>query len=226
MTLRTTHLQMALQPLASPERAGPMRAYMKDQFPFLGIAAPVRRAAVAALLRTPLSHADLLATADDLWALPEREYRYTAVDLLARHASSLSVADVAHLLTLVQRDPWWDTVDALAGVVGDVLLANRLAQPGSDPQVLMDQALTHKSLWVRRVAMLHQLGWKEHTDTGRLFDYAVALAGEQEFFIRKAIGWALRDLARTQPAAVRSFIDTHCTRLSALTIREGSKHLL
>lgn len=225
MTLLTTHLQKALQPLANPERAGPMRAYMKDQFPFLGIAAPVRRAAVAALGCQTLSHADLLGTADGLWTLPEREYRYTAVDLLARHARSLCVADVAHLLTLVQLDPWWDTVDALAGVVGDVLLAARLAQPGSDPQVLMDQALSHPSLWVRRVAMLHQLGWKQQTDTRRLFDYSVALAGEQEFFIRKAIGWALRDLARTQPAAVRSFIDTHGTRLSALSIREASKHL-
>jgi 3-methyladenine DNA glycosylase AlkD len=89
----------------------------------------------------------------------------------------------------------------------------------------MDEALHHPSLWVRRVAMLHQLGWRQHTDSQRLFAHALALGGEKEFFIRKAIGWALRDLARTQPDAVREFLCTQAGNLSALTRREASKHL-
>lgn len=230
-------LRQALQPLADPERAAPMRAYMKNQFEFLGVAAPVRRAAVAALVRSRLAHAELLAVAEGLWQCPEREYRYTAIDLLARHVRSLGPADVPWLLALAQRDPWWDTVDGLAGVVGDVLLAAVLARPGGaksgtrtdraadDAQQPMDAALHHPSLWVRRIAMLHQLGWKQHTDTQRLLAYALALGHEDEFFIRKAIGWALRDFARTQPETVRQFVQANAIRLSALTVREASKHL-
>lgn len=133
---------------------------------------------------------------------------------------------------LAQRDPWWDTVDGLAGVVGDVLARPGGAKSGTrtdraadDAQQPMDTALHHPSLWVRRIAMLHQLGWKQHTDTQRLLAYALALGHEDEFFIRKAIGWALRDLARTQPETVRQFVQANAIRLSALTVREASKHL-
>ena len=79
-------------------------------------------------------------------------------------------------------------------------------------------------LWVRRIAMLHQLGWKQHTDVQRLLAYALALGHEDEFFIRKAIGWALRDLARTQPETVRQFVLASASGLSALTVREATKH--
>jgi 3-methyladenine DNA glycosylase AlkD len=203
-----------------------MRAYMKDQFPFLGVAAPVRRAAVAALVKPRLTHDELLAVADGLWQCPEREYRYTAIDLLARHVRSLGPVDVPWLLALAQRDPWWDTVDGLAGVVGDVLLAAPPTGPKTpDAQACMDEALHHPSLWVRRIAMLHQLGWRQRTDVQRLLTCALALGHEREFFIRKAIGWALRDFARTQPATVRAFVEAHATRLSALTVREATKHI-
>ncbi|MEY4268768.1 MAG: hypothetical protein RIS90_3303, partial [Pseudomonadota bacterium] len=90
----------------------------------------------------------------------------------------------------------------------------------------MDAWLGHPNLWVRRVAMLHQLGWKAQTDQARLFRYALALAPETEFFIRKAIGWALRDHARTQPEAVRAFLAEHGLVLSGLTRREAGKHLV
>lgn len=122
-------------------------------------------------------------------------------------------------------------------MVGDVLLAAVLARPGGaksgtrtdraadDAPQTMDAALHHPSLWVRRIAMLHQLGWKQHTDVQRLLAYALALGHEDEFFIRKAIGWALRDFARTQPETVRQFVQANATRLSALTVREARKHL-
>ena len=89
----------------------------------------------------------------------------------------------------------------------------------------MDAWLVHPHLWVRRVAMLHQLGWREQTDPERLLRYALALAPEKDFFIRKAIGWALRDHARTRPDAVRTFLLQHAERLSGLTRREAGKHL-
>jgi len=217
-------IEAALRPLADGVQAVPMRAYMLNQFAFFGIRATVRRQALRGLPKLGSWTAlELLALADKLWDLPEREFQYVAVDLLAKYHRQLGPDSVAHLLQLVQRKPWWDTVDGLAGVVGDILLGARPGQP--DVQRTMDACLRHPSLWVRRVAMLHQLGWKADTDEVRLLRYALTLASEPDFFIRKAIGWALRDYARTRPEAVRAFLAQHVQRLSSLTRREAGKHL-
>jgi 3-methyladenine DNA glycosylase AlkD len=165
----------------------------------------------------------LLELADALWRLPEREFRYAAIDLLSKHHKKLDMSALPRLLALVQTDAWWDTVDGLAAVVSDLLLHALASQP--EVQNCMDDCLLHHHLWVRRVAMLHQLGWKERTDTHRLYRYALTLAPENDFFIRKAIGWALRDHARTQPDAVRAFLLQHEEVLSGLTRREAGKHL-
>ncbi len=219
-----TQVDAALRPLADPVQAVPMRAYMLDQFAFLGIRATPRRQALRGLPRlNTWMAADLLSVAEALWDLPEREFQYVAVDLLAKHHGQLGMESLPSLLQLVQRHAWWDTVDALAGVVGDILLREQTGQ--ADVQHQMDDWLGHPSLWVRRVAMLHQLGWKAQTDQARLFRYALALAPETEFFIRKAIGWALRDHARTQPMAVRTFLADHAQVFSGLTRREAGKHL-
>ncbi len=196
---------------------------MRDQFAYFGIQTPQRRKAVAALLRLPQPAAKLLNNAGTLWQMHERECQYVAVDLLARHHARLAPGDCAALLHLVQEKPWWDTVDGLAGVIGDVVRAAR--KHGGEPQVAMDEALRAPSLWVRRVAMLHQLGWRSETDTDRLFGYALALSGETDFFIRKAIGWALRDYARTAPQAVSEFLAGSGRVLSSLSRREAAKYL-
>jgi len=165
----------------------------------------------------------LMDAAEALWRLPEREFRYAAIDLLAKHHKRLDASVLPRILQLVQTDAWWDTVDGLAGVVGDVLLRAKATWP--DVQTCMDDGLVHPHLWVRRVAMLHQLGWREQTDSVRLFRYALALAPESEFFIRKAIGWALRGHARQRPDDVRDFLTQHAECLSGLTRREAGKHL-
>lgn len=219
----TAAFEGALAPLADADRAGPMRAYMRDQFDFLGIPMPARRHATAHLIKQKLPAPTLLATARSLWRLQQREYQYAAADLLARQWATLSLDDIPALQALVQQKSWWDTVDTLAGVIGDILRAH--LPDGMDPQTLMDDALKHDDLWVRRVAMLHQLGWRGDTDTARLWGYALHLAPEPDFFIRKAIGWALRDYARHAPDAVRDFLHQHRPALSALTLREAGKHL-
>lgn len=213
-------IEAALSALADPQRAVPMKAYMLGQFEFLGIRAGPRREALKQALQTLPK---FTGTADALWQLPEREFRYAAIDLLAKHHKRLDVCDLPRILQLVQTDPWWDTVDGLAGVVGDVVLRAKASQP--DVQRHMDACLVHPHLWVRRVAMLHQLGWRAQTDQERLFRYALTLAPETDFFIRKAMGWALRDHARTQPEAVRAFLMEHASQLSGLTRREAGKHL-
>ncbi len=216
-------IEAALRELADPQQAEPMKAYMLDQFEFLGIRAGPRREALKGLMKFTGTADELLALAEALWHLPEREFRYAAIDLLAKHHKRLDVSALPRILQLVQTDPWWDTVDGLAGVVGDILLRAKASQP--DAQRHMDACLVHPHLWVRRVAMLHQLGWREQTDPERLLRYALTLAPEKDFFIRKAIGWALRDHARTQPDAVRDFLARHADQLSGLTRREAGKHL-
>lgn len=220
-------IEAALRAQANAQQAVPMKAYMLDQFEFLGIRAGPRREAMKETLQTLPKFAgtadELLALAHALWQLPEREFRYAAIDWLAKHHKRLDVNALPRILQLVQTDPWWDTVDGLAGVVGDIVLRAKASQP--NVQEHMDDCLTHPHLWVRRVAMLHQLGWRGQTDQARLFRYALTLAHETDFFIRKAIGWALRDHARTQPEAVRTFLIEHASQLSGLTRREAGKHL-
>jgi 3-methyladenine DNA glycosylase AlkD len=213
----------ALTALADPARAVPMRAYMRDRFPFLGIQTPTRRAALRPLLKMNFDQKSLLTAAGLLYDLPEREYRYAASDLLARHVGRLDARAVAPLLALAQRDAWWDTVDGLAGIVGDVIHAARRSDP--EVQILMDEALRHDCLWVRRIAMIHQLGWRLETDTVRLFGYAETLAPERDFFIRKAIGWALRDYARWNPQAVRDFVAEMGAQLAPLSAREATRRI-
>lgn len=212
-------LERLIAPVIQAQRAPAMRAYMRDQFDFLGVATPDRRAAAKPLLKQfkGSGAAKLLELARRLWALPQREYQYIALDLLAMHWKELLVEDIPSLLALAQDKSWWDTVDGLAAIVGDVL---RYRHDG------MDAALIDENMWVRRIAMLHQLGWGVKTDQQRLFSYAQKLAHEKEFFIRKAIGWALRDYARHHPDEVREFTREEKSRLSALSYREANRHLL
>jgi 3-methyladenine DNA glycosylase AlkD len=199
-----SQIEAALRPLADALQAVPMRAYMLNQFAFLGIRATPRRVELRGLPRmNTWTATELLALAEALWDLPEREFQYVAVDLLAKHHKQLDIDNLPRLLKLVQRQSWWDTVDGLAGVVGDILLRAQVDE--CHIQRYMDACVSHSNLWVRRVAMLHQLGWKAETDEERLLRYALALAPETDFFIRKAIGWALRDYARIRPDTVRAF---------------------
>ncbi len=216
-------VRQALLAVADAQRAPAMQAYLRGQFPFFGIPTPLRRQAVSSLIKPRQTAAELLANARALWAMPERECQYVAVDLLARQVRQLGEGELPELLELVRRRSWWDSVDGLAGVVGDVVRAARRTNP--DAQGTMDSALGDGCLWVRRVAMLHQLGWRGETDRRRLFAYAEALAGEEDFFIRKAIGWALRDFARSEPQAVLDFLNGPGRVLSSLSRREAAKHL-
>ncbi|MFF1921172.1 DNA alkylation repair protein [Streptomyces sp. NPDC058221] len=213
----------ALYPTAAdPQRARSAAAYMKHVAPFLGIPATRRRA----LSRTVVEgtgrpgETDCAAVALRCWQLPEREYQYFAADYLRRHVARCSSGFLPVLRHLVSTVPWWDTVDVLAAHVAGPLVA-------ADPALRqdMDAWIDDDNLWIVRTALLHQLRHKEATDTGRLFDYCLRRAGHPDFFIRKAIGWALREYAKTDPQAVRDFVDAAGDRLSPLSVREATKHL-
>lgn len=195
-----------------------MSKYMRGMFPFLGIPSP-RRAALEreALAGLPKPFAaSLVAEAEALWALPEREYQYAACGRLGRHAKLLQPEHLGFVRTLIVTKSWWDTVDTLAShIVGSMVAAH------PELRMTMDEWILDEDLWVARAALLHQLRFKRTTDAERLFRYCAMQARHPDFFIRKAIGWALREYSKTDPAAVRSFVNAHDTELSPLSKREA-----
>lgn len=216
-------LECELRTAADPARAVEMAAYLKDQFPMLGVAAPIRRHIVKDTLdtRSAPAHEDLVAAVDHLFELPEREFHYCGMDLARRWQRVLSVDDLPWLASLVSTHSWWDTVDALAvHPVGHVVRKNR---DGSRPTI--DQWAASDDLWLNRTAIIHQLMFKDDTDAEQLFKYCDLHAASTEFFHRKAIGWALRQYSRTDPDAVIDYVGERSDVLSGLSIREALKHL-
>ncbi len=211
-----------LEPVADAGRAPDMAAYMKQVAPFLGVPAPQRRAATRAWVRAldpgPASR-DLLTAAHDLVTAPEREFAYVATDLVAHHARSLPEASLPDLRDLALERPWWDTIDAWSAVIGKVGLQHR-----SWDQQVAEWARDDR-LWVRRIALVFQVGRKDQVDLELLFAVCEANSSDPDFFMRKGIGWGLRDAARTHPEAIRAFVATHKDRLAPLSVREATKHL-
>jgi 3-methyladenine DNA glycosylase AlkD len=195
---------------------------MRNQFRYLGINTPELRA----LSRVALNGAaqpttqDCAALAEACWLLPEREFRYFAVDYLVANVKHCDSSLLPVLRRLITTDSWWDTIDPLASRVVGPLVA-------SDPALIetMDAWVRDENMWIVRTAILHQLRFKDATDAERLFEYCTLQAGHPDFFIRKAIGWALRQYAYTDAAAVRAYLAREAQNLSPLSIREASKHL-
>jgi 3-methyladenine DNA glycosylase AlkD len=207
---------------ADPQRAALMAGYMRDQFPFLGIFAPAQRALarqVLAGLGRP-TEADLREVALGCWELPEREYQYFASDWLRRHTRVCSAGFIDVVGRLIVTKPWWDTVDMLAANVVGPLVTDYPALKST-----MDAWAAGDDMWLIRAAILHQLKYKKSTDVERLLAYCGRQAGHPDFFIRKAIGWALREYAKTDPDAVRRFVRAHKAALSPLSVREALKNL-
>jgi 3-methyladenine DNA glycosylase AlkD len=215
-------LDTAYEQAQDPQRAAPMAAYMRHQFPFLGIPGPsqklISRQVMAGLDRP--TQADLTAVALACWQRPQREFQYFACTLLRRHARFCSEDFLPTVEHLIITRSWWDTVDTLASHVAGPLVRRH---PGATS--VTDEWLTSDNIWLIRAALLHQLTFKEDTDAVRLFRYCTVQAGHPDFFVRKAIGWALREYGRTNPAAVRGYVTSHQSRLAALTVREALKNL-
>jgi 3-methyladenine DNA glycosylase AlkD len=205
-----------------PGRAVEMAAYMRDQFPFLGIPSPARRALTRTVVsgRTRPTQPELQEVVLACWALPEREYQYFACDWLRANVKVPGPDFLPTVRTLITTKSWWDTVDALATrVVGG------LVQRHPELSEEMDRWADDPDLWVVRTAILHQLHYGARTEEERLFGYCTRQAGHPDFFVRKAIGWALRHYARTDPEAVRRYVSAHRDVLAPLSVREATRHL-
>jgi 3-methyladenine DNA glycosylase AlkD len=203
---------------ADTERARDMRAYMKGKFEFFGLAAPLRRS-LQRMVPRPLPP-DLVQNVLRLWEAPQRELQYAAIDLLAASARHLDAAGALDTIeSLARTKSWWDTVDGLAAVGASILRSNRALVP------VVDRWIDDPDFWVARLAILHEKGWAGDTDVDRLFHLALRRGGDDEFFVRKAIGWALRDYAWFDPIVVRAFVNEHAASLSSLTRREALKNV-
>ena len=204
---------------ADPVRAVKMSAYMRDQFPFLGIQTPNRKNLSKEALKQLGAEPVDWDFINKCWEQPEREFQYLALDYLTKIKHKLNKSDVVKLKKLAVTKSWWDTVDGLDQVVGDIALRH----PEVNKTLL--QWSTDGNFWLRRLAIDHQLGRNEKTDTELLAAIIVNNLGQKKFFINKAIGWALRDYSKTNPQWVRNFITAHKNQLSPLSIKEASKHL-
>ena len=211
-----------LEGVADPGRAPAMAAYMKGIAPFLGVPTPARRAATREWIRgfNPGPEAtDLLAAARELVTEPEREFAYVAIDLVARHDRALPESSLLLLRGLALERPWWDTVDAWSTLIGRAGLRHRS----------WDQAVavwaTDPRIWVRRISLVFQVGRRDAVDLDLLFAACEANLADPDFFMRKGIGWGLRDAARVRPDEVRAFVADHRDQMSGLSIREATKHL-
>lgn len=209
---------------ADAERAMPMRRYMRDQFDFFGVPAPEQRAAVRAALAAagaPSSDAEVAGALERLWRVPQREARYAGCDLAARWSARRAGPDlVPALAAAITTDPWWDTCDTLARrSVGSIVRRHPDLRP------TMDEWLAGDELWLVRSAILHMGGWRDAIDREWVFAAALARADHPDFFVRKAIGWILRDLAWVDPGAVAGFLAGPGRVLSPLSKREAAKHL-
>ena len=212
----------ALPPHADASRAAGAFAYMKGVAPFLGVSAPDRRRA----LRT--AWADLtLPTSDELgeaslelmW-LPEREYHYAAYDLIDRYRSQADEQFLTRYATeLLTTTSWWDSVDGLVGAMVSPLMRRYHADQ------LVDEWSSSSDRWLIRAAIGHQRGWKWETDVPRILHLCDVHWDSKEFFIAKAIGWAMRDIARMEPIAVKDYLADHHAS-NRVAIREAERGLL
>ena len=197
-----------------------MSKYMQDKFRFLG----VRGATRTEIYKKYFPEARKSKSIDwdfieNCWNKEEREFQYVVVYYLKAMQKFLKREDISRLKYLIVTKSWWDTVDLLAKVVGSLVIRFE----GLD-QIMLEWS-KDSDIWLRRVAMLHQLSFKEKVDEGLLEKILLANLGDNEFFINKAVGWALRDYSKFNPEWVTKFIEKNRENMANLSLREASKYL-
>lgn len=213
-------LLVELEAAKDPHKAGPMEAYMRHQFSFLGVAAPERNALYKKYFpsakKTKVIDWNFV---DICWEKEPREYQYVAANYLKAMQSYLTENDLPKLERQVVTKSWWDTVDILDRVVGSLVYD----KPELEERIL--QWSLSDNIWLRRVAIDHQLLRKEKTNVQLMEKILLNNLNQTEFFINKAIGWALRDYSKISPEWVARFIEKNRKRMAELSIKEASKYL-
>ncbi|MCY7017058.1 DNA alkylation repair protein [Streptococcus sanguinis] len=217
--MNVEELVKELKAVANPDDAVVMKAYMKNKFEFLGVKTPARRKLAKTFFKQQTDSVIDWNFINEAWNNPYRELQYASLDYLESRKKLLIPSDLSHLKKLAQTKSWWDTIDFLDRLVGSII-----ARFPETKEIILAWS-RDEDIWLRRLAIDHQLLRKEETDTELLEKILVNNLGQTEFFINKAIGWALRDYSKTNPDWVREFIERHQIEMAGLSIREGSKYL-
>lgn len=202
------------------ENAIKMAKYMRDLFVFHGIPTPKRKRLCSDILKAEKKNGTLdWEFLDQCYEDEYREFQYAACDFLNALSAFLTYEDIPRIGKYVRMKQWWDTIDSLDRVIGDIGLKDNRVD-----RLMLDWSVD-EDFWVRRIAIDHQLLRKEKTNTKLLEQILVNNLESEEFFINKAIGWSLRDYSKTDPQWVRDFIRKYGERMDKLSIREAGKYL-
>lgn len=217
-------LEALLRAQADPVRAASERAYLKSELEFIGVGVPLTRKTVRAYLEAHgnLDRSALLALVDALWREPVHERRVMAIELLSARARLLEVGDIEVIERLLRNSHTWAYVDALATDI-----AAELVVRFPELNAVLDRWAVDGDFWVRRSSMLALLRpiRAGGGDFERFARYAETMLEEREFFIRKAIGWVLRETSKRRPELVLGWVAPRTARISGVTIREAVKYL-
>jgi 3-methyladenine DNA glycosylase AlkD len=213
----------ALAREGTPERAVQEKAYLKSSLQHLGVTVPRIRSVTLAALPAALDHDAVVALAEELWARPVHELRMAAVEVLTRYVSVLGPADLPLLERLVRESRTW----ALSDGLGASVIAGVVEREPDACGPALDRWAGDGDFWIRRTALLALLPAlrRGEGDFERFGRYADGMLEEKELFLRKAIGWVLRDTGRKRPDLVADWLAPRLDRVSGLTLREAVKHL-
>lgn len=215
-------IEQQLRAHGDPARAVKERAYLKSTLDHIGVPVPVTRKVVRAAAKELTDRAEVIAVARALWEKPIYERRLSTVELLAYRTGSLTPDDLPFIESLLRQAKTWALVDHLAeAVAGDIVRRNPAAAE------VLDRWAIDPDFWIRRSALLALLGpvRKGNGDLQRFSRYADGMLDEREFFIRKAIGWVLREIGKRNPEWVADWLAQRQGRVPALAVREAVKYL-
>jgi len=215
-----TMIKRGFEAKADHEKAIAMAKYMRNQFVFYGIPTPIRKAVYKELIKKEKLRKQIdWLFLDQCYQDNHREFQYAACDYLQAMRKYLTYDDIERIKGYIIQKSWWDTTDALDKTIGYIAFNDQRADD------IMLKWAKDDNIWVRRVAVDHQLDRKANTNTMLLAQIIIANLNSEEFFINKAIGWALREYSKTDPQWVRNFINEHRPDMNPLSIKEASKYI-
>ena len=202
------------------EQAQKMSKYMLNKFEYIGIKTPERRKIFKNFFKEYKNEEKInWEFVNKCWENKYREFQYIAADYLKNMKDKLTIDDIPEFKRLILKKSWWDTIDNLDMTIGALALKDSNVN-----KILLEWSLD-ENIWLKRIAIDHQLLRKEKTNTELLEKILKNNLGQTEFFINKAIGWALRDYSKTNPNWVKNFIEKNREKMAKLSIREASKYL-
>ncbi|KZE67818.1 hypothetical protein AWM68_18810 [Fictibacillus phosphorivorans] len=214
-------LRVALQEKKNPEEAEKMSKYMRGQYEYFGLRAPIMKETMKAFIKENglIAHNDLFSFLREAWSMPEREMQMAGLALADKVKKQMTLEDIEWIEFIIVNKSWWDTVDHIAKHIAGYYFAKF----PEEITPVTERWIASKNIWLMRSAILFQLGYKEKTDHKLLAHIIKETKYEQDFFIRKGIGWALREYAYTNEEWVWEFV--HSEELSPLSYKEAIKNI-